>query len=82
MLGCNRRKLGRYDSQLRLLHQANLYRKNAIAHVNGTLIKLQGMGAKIEDLRERVGSVELLGGKGAVTRECKSKILSWELKDW
>lgn len=66
MLGGNRNKLGKYDSQLRLLNQVNLYRKNAIAHVSGTLVKLQGMGAEIEDLRERVGSVELLGGKGAV----------------
>ena len=66
MLGGNRSKLGKYESQLRLLGQVNEYRKNAIAHVSGTLVKLQRMGAEIEDLRERVGSVELLGRKGAV----------------
>ena len=66
MLGGNRSKLGKFDSQLRLLGQVNTYRQNAIAHVSGTLIKLQSMGAELEELRERVGSVELLGGKGSI----------------
>lgn len=66
MLGGNRNKLGKYDSQLRLLNQVNTYRQNAIAHVSGTMVKLQEMGAELEELRERVGGVELLGGKGAV----------------
>ena len=66
MLGGNRSKLGKYNSQLRLLSQVDTYRQNAIAHVTGTLVKLQGMGAELEELRERVGSVELLGRKGAV----------------
>ena len=66
MLGGNRKKLGKFDSQLRLLQQVDTYRQNAIAHVSGTLVKLQGMGAELEELRERVGSVELLGGKGAI----------------
>ena len=66
ILGGNRSKLGKFDSQLRLLGQVNTYRKNAIAHVSGTLIRLQGMGAELEELRERVGGVELLGGKGSV----------------
>jgi len=66
MLGGNRSKLGKFDSQLRLLNQVNTYRQNAIAHVSGTLIKLQGMGTELEELRERVGGVELLGGRGAV----------------
>lgn len=66
MLGGNRSKLGKFDSQLRLLGQVNTYRQNAIAHVSGTLIRLQSMGAELEELRERVGSVELLGGKGSV----------------
>ena len=64
MLGGNRSKLGKYDSQLRLLNQVNTYRQNAIAHVSGTLVKLQGMGTELEELRERVGSVELLGSRG------------------
>lgn len=66
MLGGNRNKLGKFDSQLRLLRQVNTYRQNAIAHVSGTLLRLQGMGAELEELRERVGGVELLGGKGSV----------------
>ena len=66
MLGGNRSKLGKFDSQLRLLGQVNTYRQNAIAHVTGTLVRLQGMGAELEELRERVGGVELLGGKGSV----------------
>lgn len=66
MLGGNRGRLGKFDSQLRLLDQVNTYRQNAIAHVSGTLVRLQGMGAELEELRERVGGVELLGGKGSV----------------
>ena len=66
MLGGNRNKLGKFDSQLRLLGQVNTYRRNAIAHVSGTVIKLQRMGAELEELRERVGSVELLDGNGKV----------------
>lgn len=66
MIGGNRSKLGKFDSQLRLLNQVNTYRQNAIAHVSGTMVKLQGMGAELEELRERVGGVELLGGRGAV----------------
>ena len=66
MLGGNRAKLGKFDSQLRLLNQVNNYRQNAIAHVSGTMVRLQGMGSELEELRERVGGVELLGGKGAV----------------
>ncbi|CAF9918982.1 hypothetical protein IMSHALPRED_004489 [Imshaugia aleurites] len=65
MLGGNRSKLGKFDSQLRLLGQVNTYRQSAIAHVSGTLVRLQGMGAELEELRERVGGVELLGGKGS-----------------
>ncbi|KAG8533829.1 uncharacterized protein KY384_001570 [Bacidia gigantensis] len=66
MLGGNRRKLGKFDSQLKLLDQVNTYRQNAIAHVSGTLVKLQGMGTELEELRERVGGVELLDGQGVV----------------
>ncbi len=66
MLGGNRNKLGKFDSQLRLLEQVNTYRQNAIAHVSGTLVRLQSMGAELEELRERVGGVELLGSKAGV----------------
>ena len=66
MVGGNRGKLGKYESQLKLLNQVNSYRQNAIAHVSGTMLKLQAMGTELEELRERVGGVDLLGGKGAV----------------
>ena len=60
MLGGNRNKLGKFDSQLKLLRQVNEYRQSAFAHVSGTILKLQAMGAELEELRERVGSAELL----------------------
>lgn len=66
MLGGNKSKLGKFESQQKLLKQVETYRQSAIAHVTGTMIRLQGMGAELEELRERVGGVELLGGKGPV----------------
>ncbi|KAL8693497.1 MAG: hypothetical protein Q9218_001686 [Villophora microphyllina] len=62
MLGGNRRELGKYNNQIKLLSQVNTYRQSAIAHVAGTMLKLQAMGAELEELRERVGTVELVGG--------------------
>ena len=61
-IGGNRTKLGKFNSQLSLLVQVNTYRKSAIAHVSRTIVKLQGIGTELEELRERVGSVDLLGG--------------------
>lgn len=66
IVGGNRGKLGRFDSQLRLLQQVNSYRQSAIAHVSGTMVKLQGMGTELEELRERVGGAELLGVNGGI----------------
>jgi len=65
-LGGNRSKLGKYDSQLRLLQQVGEYRRTAWAHVSGTILKLQAMGAELEELRERVGSAELLSDRAHV----------------
>ena len=65
-LGGNRGKLGKYDSQLRLLQQVGEYRRTAWAHVSGTILKLQAMGAELEELRERVGSAELLRDRAHV----------------
>ena len=62
MLGGNRGQLGRFDGQLKLLGQVGLYRQSAFAHVSGTVLKLQAMGSELEELRERVGGVELLSG--------------------
>jgi len=66
ILGGNRHKVGKLDSQLNLLRQVNTYRQTAFAHVSGTMLKLQAMSAELEELRERVGGVELLGGKMGV----------------
>lgn len=60
MLGGNRGKVKNMDRQLNLLQQVGIYRKNAMAHVSGTILKLQAIGANLEDLRERVGGPELL----------------------
>ena len=60
LLGGNRAALGKYNKQLGLLRQVGEYRKIAWAHVSGTILKLQAMGAELEELRERVGSAELL----------------------
>ncbi|MCJ1311043.1 hypothetical protein MMC25_004713 [Agyrium rufum] len=60
MLGGNKQELGSYQSQLQMLHQVNEYRRSAFAHVSGTIIRLQAMGAELEELRERVASVRLL----------------------
>lgn len=60
LLGGNSKKLGKLDSQLKLLKQVNTYRQSALAHVSGTLIKLQAMSHDLEDLRERVGAVEMV----------------------
>jgi hypothetical protein len=60
MVGGNRGKLNKMNRQLDLIKQVGIYRKNAYAHISGTIIRLQAMGAGLEDLRERVGSPELL----------------------
>ncbi|PQE28017.1 Alpha beta hydrolase fold-5 protein [Rutstroemia sp. NJR-2017a WRK4] len=62
-LGGHRGKINKLNGQLDLLKQIELRRKIAFAHVSGTLLKLQEMGAGLEDLRERVGTPELLRDK-------------------
>jgi hypothetical protein len=59
LLGGNRAVLGEFDSQLQLLRQVGEYRKIAWAHVSGTIVRLQAMGSELEELRQRVQSVEL-----------------------
>ena len=59
MLGGNRAQLSKYNKQLNLLRQVGEYRKIAFAHVSATILKLQSMGAELEELRARVGSAEL-----------------------
>ena len=59
-LGGNRAQLGKLDKQLNLLSQVGQYRKVAWAHVSGTILRLQAMGAELEELRTRVSSAEVL----------------------
>lgn len=66
ILGGNRGALGKYNNQLRLLREVGSQRKVAWAHVSGTILKLQAMGAELEELRERVGSAELLREKADI----------------
>ena len=71
MLGGNRVALGKYNTQLQLLRHVGDYRKSAWAHVSGVVLRLQAMGAELEELRERVGSAEVvgLGDRGTGGRE-------------
>ena len=43
-----------------LLQEVGRYRQTAWAHVSTTVLKLQAMNTELEELRERVGSTELL----------------------
>lgn len=60
LLGGNRAQLGKYNKQLTLLRQVGQYRKIAWAHVSATILKLQAMGAELEELRTRVASADVL----------------------
>ena len=59
MLGGNRAQLSKYNHHLRLLRQLGEYRTQAFAHVSGTILKLQAMGAELEELRTRVDAAGL-----------------------
>ena len=56
MLGGNRKQLSKFNEQLKLLREVGEYRRTAHAHVAKTILRLQSMGAELEELRERVGS--------------------------
>jgi hypothetical protein len=60
LVGGNRGKLSKMNKQLGLLQEIGNYRRTAYAHVSGTILKLQAIGAGLEDLRERVGSPAVL----------------------
>jgi hypothetical protein len=66
MVGGNRGKLNKMDRQMNLLQKVGVYRKTAYAHVTGTILRLQAIGAGLEDLRERVGAPELLQDRAHV----------------
>jgi hypothetical protein len=66
IVGGNRGKLNKMDRQLNLLENVGLYRKIAYAHVSGTILRLQAIGAGLEDLRERVGAPELMRDRARI----------------
>ncbi|MCJ1296118.1 hypothetical protein MMC34_007683 [Xylographa carneopallida] len=59
ILGGNRTKLSKFESELKLLQKVNTYRMNAAGYVGGTLLKLQAIRSELEVMRETVSSGEL-----------------------
>jgi len=64
MLGGSRPSLGTLEEQLGLLRQAGEQRKTVRVHVTGALLKLQGMAAELQMLRERITSAGELRDRG------------------
>ena len=65
-LGGNAETLGKLHSKLDLLDHVNQHRQSAFAHVGGMIVRLQEIAAGLEDLRERVGGVDVVGGRMGV----------------
>ncbi|TAQ83443.1 hypothetical protein B7494_g8234 [Chlorociboria aeruginascens] len=59
-LGGNKGQLQMTKTQIALLRQVVTYRQTAYAHVSATILRLQAIGAGLEDLRERVATPEML----------------------
>ncbi|KAH6643093.1 hypothetical protein C7974DRAFT_117026 [Boeremia exigua] len=60
-LGGNNSKVKANNKHLHLLKNISAYRKQALNHVSGTLLKLRGIQAELENLREGVAAPEVLG---------------------
>ncbi|KAK5732420.1 hypothetical protein LTR17_010596 [Elasticomyces elasticus] len=60
-LGGNRSSVSKLENQLTLLKEVTAYKRLAWAHVTTTIVKLQGIQATLEDVRERVAGPEVLG---------------------
>jgi hypothetical protein len=60
-LGGNNSKLKANNKHLHLLKNISAYRKQALQHVSGTLLKLREIQAELENLREGVAAPEVLG---------------------
>ena len=57
-LGGNRKQRKMFESQLKVLKQVSAYGKTAYANIAGAVLKLQTMSAEIDQLRERMMSVD------------------------
>ena len=60
-LGGNNSKVKANNKHLHLLRNISAYRKQALQHVSGTLLKLREIQAELENLREGVAAPEVLG---------------------
>ncbi|KAF2737170.1 hypothetical protein EJ04DRAFT_431477 [Polyplosphaeria fusca] len=60
-LGGNRGQTAQLKRSLQLLNQVTSYRKQAAEHVAATLLKLQAIGVRLENLRDGVSAPEVLG---------------------
>ncbi|KAK5078391.1 hypothetical protein LTR64_003198 [Lithohypha guttulata] len=63
-VGGNQKKKKKVDRQIALLAGVSEYRRSAFKHVADTIVKLQSMGAELEELRSRVGSAAALKDAG------------------
>lgn len=62
-LGGHRGRINKLNGQLQLLKEIGNRRKTALAHVSGTVLKLQQIDSGLQDLRERVSAPDLLRDK-------------------
>lgn len=63
ILGGNRKELSEFKDTLELLKNIAAYRNHALAHVTSALHALQTLNADMEELRDRVSSPALAGGR-------------------
>ena len=62
-LGGNRKQKAMFNSQLKVLKQISTYGQAAYTNIGGAILKLQTMSAEIDQLKERLMSVEPDSGK-------------------
>lgn len=68
-LGGNNSKVKANNKHLHLLRNISAYRKQALKHVSGTLLKLRAIQAELENLREGVAAPEVLGWRDSLPIE-------------
>ena len=60
-LGGNSKQMRKFDSDLNILKQISIYGQTAYTHIAGAVLKLQSMSAEIDQLKERMSSVDVPG---------------------